>query len=492
MMRQYKINIKVALLALCMVPMACSEDFLDVDPPNQINSENFFNTPDDYDQALIGAYDLLAATYLNVILGEIASDNTLCGGENANDVPGWQEVDDMRHSAANDQLQNLWNWMYAGINRVNYIFEFEDKLDFEGKDNILAQAAFLRAYYYFELVKWFGDVPMPIDQRVDFGSVRSFDRVAASEVYAQMESDLNFAVANLGPQVEQQGRVTSGAARALLGKILVYQEKYSAAASVLDQVINSGQYDLYEDYSTLFLQQAENNIESVFEVQYSNIQGAGFGCLQCSEGNVAVGFSGVRGYNGPTYQSGFSFNVPVQELVDAFDVADARFEPTILDIEAFAAAQASQGQEVVYAEGFEHTGYYNNKYLPRKGESFQDPNLTNATNYRAIRFSDVLLLAAEAHNETGNDTQALTYLNRVRSRAGLPAETATGSELAEAIFTERRLELAGEGHRFFDLVRKGKAGEFIPGFVVGKHELFPIPLLEIELAGNIWEQNPGY
>lgn len=492
MMKQQKIYIKIVLLALFIVAQACSGDFLDVDPPNQINSENFFNTPEDYDRALIGAYDLLSATYLNVILGEIASDNTLSGGENANDVPGWQMVDDMRHTPVNDQLRNLWNWMYAGINRVNYIFEFEDKLDFEGKDNILAQAAFLRAYYYFELVKWFGDVPMPIDQRVDFGSVANYDRLPAAEVYAQMEADLNFAINHLNAQVEQQGRVTSGAARALLGKILVYQENFSEATSVLDEVINSGQYDLYADYSTLFLQQGENNIESVFEVQYSNIQGAGFGCLQCSEGNVAVGFNGIRGYNGPIYQSGFSFNVPVQELVDAYDLADARLAPTILDIEAFAAEQAALGQEVVYSEGYEHTGYYNHKYLPRQGESFQDPNLTNATNYRAIRFSDVLLLAAEAHYETGNETQALAYLNRVRARAGLPAETATGTDLAEAIFEERRLELAGEGHRFFDLVRKNRAAEFIPGFEEGKHELFPIPLLEIELAGNIWEQNPGY
>lgn len=491
-MKQHNRLIKIALAALVLMVQACSESFLDVDPPNQINSENFFNTPEDYDRVLIGAYDLLSATYLNVILGEIASDNTLCGGENANDVPGWQEIDDMRHTSANDQLRNLWNWMYAGINRVNYLFEFRDKLDFEGKDHILAQAAFLRAYYYFELVKWFGAVPLPVDQRVDFGSVRDYDRAPVSEVYAQIETDLNFAIPNLPVQVAQQGRVTAGAASALLGKVLVYQEKYEQAATVLDGLINSGVYDLYDDYNSLFLQQAENSIESVFEIQYSNIQGAGFDCLQCSEGNVAVGFNGIRGFNGPVYQSGFSFNVPVQDLVDAYDPDDLRLPATILDIEAFVAIQEALGNQVVYTQGYEHTGYYNHKYLPRQGESFQDPNLTNATNYRAIRLADVLLLAAEAHNESGNDAQALSYLNRVRSRAGLAPETATGAALAEAIFEERRLELAGEGHRFFDLVRKGRASEFIPGFESGKHELFPVPLLEIELAGNIWAQNPGY
>lgn len=479
------------VLAVCAI-QACSENFLDVAPINQINSENFFNSEEDYSQALVASYDLLGATYLNVILGEIASDNTLCGGENANDVPGWQEIDDMKHSSVNDQVRNLWNWMYAGINRCNYIFEFQDKLEFEGKDQILAQNAFLRAYYYFELTKWFGDVPLAIDKRVSFSEVSNFPRVAKASVYAQIEADLNFASSALPATQGQLGRVTKGAAQSLLGKVLIFQGKYAEAAAILDQVIASNNYDLHEDFSTLFLQQEENNQESVFEIQYSNVQGAGFGCLQCSEGNVAVGFSGIRGYNGPTYQGGFSFNVPVQDLVDQYAANDQRLDPTIMDIEAFKAAQAEKGIDVSYSEGFEHTGYYNHKYIPRTGESFQDPNLTNATNYRAIRFADVLLLAAEAHNKEGNDATALTYLNRVRARAGLAAVTDTGTTLEEVIFQERRLELAGEGHRFFDLVRTGRAAAAIPGFQEGKHELFPIPFLEIELAGNIWDQNPGY
>lgn len=491
-MKSYTTFNKICLvLAICAL-QACSESFLDVKPINQINSENFFNSEEDYNQALIASYDLLGATYLNVILGEIASDNTLCGGENANDVPGWQEIDDMRHSSANDQIRNLWNWMYAGINRCNYIFEFQDKLEFESKAQILGQNAFLRAYYYFELSKWFGDVPLAVDQRVSFSEVSSFQRNAKSEVYAQIETDLRFASSVLPLSQGELGRVTKGAAQSLLGKVLIFQEKYAEAATVLDEVINSDVYDLHDDFGTLFLQQEENNQESVFEIQYSNVQGAGFGCLQCSEGNVAVGFSGIRGYNGPTYQGGFSFNVPVQDLVDQYAANDQRLNPTIMDIEAFKAAQAEKGIEVSYSEGFEHTGYYNHKYIPRTGESFQDPNLTNSTNYRAIRFADVLLLAAEAHNKEGNDATAQTYLNRVRSRAGLAAVTDTGSILEEVIFQERRLELAGEGHRFFDLVRTGRAAAAIPGFQAGKHELFPIPLLEIELAGNIWAQNPGY
>lgn len=486
-------NIKLLILAaIIMIGQSCGESFLDVNPPNQVNSETFFNSEDDYQQALIGAYDLLQSTYINVLMGEFASDNTLCGGENANDVPGFQEIDDMIHTPVNEQLQSLWNWMYAGVNRCNYIFEFEDKTAFENKDQVMGQAAFLRAYYFFELTKWFGDIPMPIDVRVSFGSVQDYGRESQANVYAQIEADLEYAASVLPTSWDEQGRVTKGAAQSLLGKVLVFQNKYTDAANVLDEVIASGTYDLYDDYNTLFTQVAENSIESVFEVQYSNVQGAGFGCLQCSEGNVAVGFSGIRGYNGPTYASGFSFNVPVQDLVDQYAPNDGRYRATIMDIEAYKAEQEAQGNQVSYGTGWEHTGYFNHKYIPRTGEAFQDPNLTNSTNYRAIRFSDVLLLAAEAHNANGNDAQALEYINRVRSRAGLSDLVTTASSLEQDIQQERRLELAGEGHRFFDLVRRGEAANKIPGFVAGKHEVFPIPLVEIEVAGNIWEQNPGY
>ena len=485
-------NIKFWILAaIIMVGQSCSE-FLEVDPLYQINSETFFNSEDDYQQALIGAYDLLQSSYINVLMGEFASDNTLCGGENANDVPGFQEIDDMRHGPVNSNLQDLWNWMYAGVNRCNYIFEFENKTNFENKDLVMGQAAFLRAFYFFELTKWFGDIPMPIDVRVSFGSVQDYGREAQANVYAQIESDLTFASNVLPTSWDQKGRVTKGAAQALLGKVLVFQEKFGAATIILDDVIDSGVYDLYDDYNTLFTQVAENNIESVFEVQYSNEQGAGFGCLQCSEGNVMVGFSGIRGYSGPTYVSGFSFNVPVQDLVDQYTPNDNRFRATIMDIEAYKNEQESQGNQVSYGEGWEHTGYYNHKYIPRTGEAFQDPNLTNSTNYRAIRFSDVLLLAAEAYNAIGNDAKAQEYVNRVRTRAGLSDLVTTAGSLEQDIQQERRLELAGEGHRFFDLVRRGEAAAKIPGFIVGTNELFPIPLVEIEVAGNIWAQNPGY
>jgi hypothetical protein len=490
-----KINIKFLAISILFLGFgyACSDDFVDVKPTSD-NSEDFFNSEEDYQNALIGAYDLLQSTYLNVLLGEIASDNTLAGGESATDVLGIQEVDDMTHTTLNAQLRDIWNWMFAGVNRANYILEFKDKTDFTGKEQVLAQARFLRAYYYFELVKWFGDVPLAVDKRIQFGEQFDIDRTPKAEVYAQIELDLMYAVDNLPYTQSESGRVTKGAAQALLGKAYLFQNKFDEASVVLENLILNGPYDLVSDYNSIFEEVGENNIESVFEVQYFEGQGAGFGCLQCSEGNVAVGFSGIRNYEGPDFSSGFSFNVPVQELVDAFEADDLRKDVAILDIDAWATSTGA-----TFGTGYEHTGYFNRKYIPRtrSANASGDRNLTNPNNYRSIRFADVLLMAAEAFNRSSsaNDAKAQTYLNRVRQRAFgdmLHNISATGSTLTDNIYQERRVELAGEGHRFFDLVRTGKAAQEIDGFVAGKHELFPIPVIEIQLTGNRWSQNPGY
>jgi len=484
-----KANIKnILALMLIMLTFTC-DDYLEILPEAEENTENYFNSKSDYEDALVGVYDLLATTYLNNILGEIASDNSYAGGENPTDVLDWQQIDDMTHTPDNGALRSVFQWMYAGISRANYIVEFEDKIDFEGKDQLLAENLFLRSYYYFELVKFFGDVPMYLDGRISIAQTQSIDRTPKAEVYAQLEQDLTTAITSLPWEQAQNGRVTKGAALALLGKIHLYQGKYSNAAAALDQVINSGQYHLITDFNTLFLNSNENNKESVFEVQYFGAEGGGFGCFQCVEGNIAVGFMGPRFTSGnfAPYTSGFSFNVPVPELYNAYSAEDKRRDATIFDIEAFVATRPN----VKYSTGSEHTGYFNKKYIPYAESNAGDVNLTHSNNYRAIRFSDVLLMAAEAYNKGGiDDTKAKTYLNLVRERAGLKPVNSSGSNLTLDIYTERRLELAGEGHRFFDQVRTGETAS-IDNFS-DKNKLFPIPRIEIELAGNRWSQNPGY
>jgi tetratricopeptide (TPR) repeat protein len=336
MMKNNK-NIFSTILAFAFIATgiySCSDKFLDEVESYNIDSESYFNSEDDYYMALIGAYDLLQASYVNVLLGEIASDNTLCGGESATDVIGFQQIDDMTHTQVNNNLRDVWNWMFAGVNRANYILEFKDKIEFEGKEVILGEASFLRAYYNFELLKWFGGIPLKVDQRFAPGDELSIPRSTPAEVYALIESDLKYAVNNLEYVASQIGRVTKGAAEALLGKAYLYQNKFAEAATVLDNVINNGPYDLVLDYATIFENDGENGVESVFEVQYTDAEGAGFGCLQCSEGNVAVGFNSIRNHTGPTYDSGYSFNVPTQATVEVFEEGDSRKEASILDIDA--------------------------------------------------------------------------------------------------------------------------------------------------------------
>ena len=493
-MKKYLITTLVTITLILTVTTSCSDEFVNPKPEYSIDSENYFNSKSDYDEALIAAYDLLQSTYVNVLLGEIASDNTLAGGESPTDVIGFQQIDDMIHTQVNSNLRDVWNWMFAGVQRTNYILEFQNKTDFAGKAQLIAETRFLRAYYQFELVKWFGGIPMKGDARFKIGDEKTIPRSSVAEVYASIEADLIFASANLSPIAAQKGRATKGAAQALLGKAYLFQGKFTEAATTLQALINTSPYSLVTDYNKMFEAEGENGPESVFEIQYTDAEGAGFPCLQCSEGNVAVGFSGVRNYSGPLFSSGFSFNIPTQESADAFETGDKRKDVAILDIAAWAAVNNG----VSYGKGNEDTGFFNRKYLPRKrsDDAAGDLNLTNPNNYRAIRYADVLLMAAEAYNSGGiDDAKAREYLNQVRRRAFGDNNhdiTASGEALTDFIAHERRVELFGEGHRFFDLVRTGKAAGTIPGFTAGKNELFPLPIEEIQFANGNWVQNPKY
>lgn len=487
-------TIYIKLLVLFGMLTSCDQ-LLDIDPEFSQDAESFFNTPEDYERALIGAYDLMQTSYLQLWIGEIASDNAMAGGESVNDSRGLHEIETMNHGGVNEELRSLMRYNFAGIARANYIFENRDNIEFEGKERILAEASFLRAYYYFVLVSYFGDVPLFVDRRTSINELSGLDRTPKAEVYAQIERDLLSAINVLEWNVPVIGRITKGAAMALLGKVYLFQGKNTEAASVLGDLItnNEAGYGLFSDYSRLFYLENENISEDVFTIQHSGQEGGSYGCFVCLEGNAAVGFHSIRQYNGPLYGDGNSYNLPTQDLYDAFDENDPRRDATVLDIEAFIAGQPNSDAISYAIGGGGHTGYYNNKYIKRLDErGLPDDDLTSPLNYRVIRFADVLLMAAEAFQRTGNDERARTELNKVRVRVGLPAKTSSGAQLLEDILLERRLELSGEGYRFFDLVRTGRAAAEIEGFQPGKHELFPIPQVEIDLAGGNWSQNPGY
>ncbi|MCA0154129.1 RagB/SusD family nutrient uptake outer membrane protein [Winogradskyella vincentii] len=487
--------------------VGCSDDFVEVEPDG-FNDTDFFNNQQEYESALIGAYDMLQSTFWNVLTGIVASPDYAAGGDAFNyDQATLQNINLMIHTPADEnQLRSIWGLMYAGINRANFILEFEDKTDFSGKEEIIAETYFLRAYYTFELVKYFGNVPLKLEERngvmrianerifpeEEFGLERVADIATA---YSLIEEDLKEAIPNLPVTQDFPYEATKSAAQALLGKVYLYhgtfdQSKFADAASELNEVISSNQYSLTtgDNYMMLFEGEGENSSEAVFEIQYTGIEAAGWGCIECSQGTYFPQFCGPRSpYNNSEFSSGWGFCLPSLELYDLFEDGDARRDVTFFDL---------RDDQDSYSQSRDDTGLFNRKYMPRKAADGvgADP-LNYSQNYRSIRYADVLLMAAEAEAQSGG-ANAENYLNEVRARAygdnSHDFDTSEGT-LLEAIYTERRKELGGEGHGFFDLVRTGRAASTIEGFTPNKNEVFPIPLIELQLA-NAEERwgNPGY
>lgn len=497
------------LLGLLLITIISCDSFVDVEPDGY-SAENYFNSEEEYQRALIGAYDLLQATFWNTLTSLVASDDYAAGGDSFNyDQPTLQNVNLMIHSPDDEnQLRDIWGLMYAGLNRANYILENKDKSDFSGKDEIIAEAYFLRAYFTFELVKFFGNVPL---KTVDRGGVLRIanerilpedefvmERVAnIPTAYGLVAEDLKEAIPNL-PEIQAHPyEATKGAAQALLGKVLLYHgtfdnTKFGEAATALGQVIGKYSLTTGADYENLFEIEGENSSEAVFEIQYSSVQAASWTNINGSNGTYFPKFNGPRSpYADPdgVFDAGWGFCLPSVALYDLFEANDIRRDITFFDL---------RDNQDLYSPGRDDTGLFNRKYMPRSApkRAGSDP-LNYDNNYRAIRYADVLLMAAEAEAKSGG-ANAEDYLNEVRARAygdnSHDFDSTTEGDLLEAIYTERRKELAGEGHRFFDLVRTNKAAAAIDGFTTNKNEIFPIPLIELELAQAVerWGQNPGY
>ncbi|MBK8610969.1 MAG: RagB/SusD family nutrient uptake outer membrane protein [Chitinophagaceae bacterium] len=488
-MKQLQIKLTGVLL-LAMVFVSCNK-WVDYNPKDdfKITDQEYLRSEADYRAMAVGAYAPLQWLNQLVPVGDMITDNSVSGGESASDVFSLQQIDDFSHGPINFTLSDLWQSSYEGINRVNYLGQYRDKnlqgetISFPGKDALYGELSFLRAYYYFTLVKMYGGVPLFVEKRLTLAESGSIPRSSKEDVYSQIETDLTNAIAALPVTQVEQGRATKYAAQALLGKVYLYQKKYDAAASMLENVI--GKFSLVTNFSSIFLPSGENGPESVFEIQYSNGSATYDWAHQTrGQGNYSVQQCGVRGLNGSAampYSSGWSTNLPTQNLAAAYEAGDQRKAGTVLDIEAYKTGNPALNVTYQVAP-YKNTGLYNQKYLPRKGETSGQIELNYSNNFRTIRYADVLLMAAEANNKAtaANDIKAQNYLNQVRRRAfGNNAHDilTTGATLYDAILNERRLELAMEGERFFDLVRTGKAATVLAplGFVAGKHELFPIP-----------------
>ncbi len=442
----------------------CRDGFLTVVPETQLSSATFFKTESDFQQAVNGAYVPLRTIFNDRAwkLGEMHSDNTyyarniLFGAvDNTENIADFA-LPVSKGVTTNDNVLQQFRQDYQIIARTNEILSRIDDVEFDAgrKANLKGQALFLRAFAYFELVRYFGKAPLhltPATNR-DEATAPLSDTEA---LYSQIETDIKEAIALLPVKSEQgEGRATSGAANMILANLYMVKKNWAGAESVLKTIVNSGEYSLMPDYDDAFSETAgnKNNAESLFEVQY--LEGAAglngnFFYQFVPTPILAEELAPLTGTSNPQGLSGENNNVPTPDMIAAYEAGDKRKDISIGYV------TLSQSLRV------------NNKIYPYIKKYARKHSLHNNTgqNWPVYRYAEVLLFLAEALNEQGKGGEALPLLNQIRSRAGLADVTITAqAELREIIFKERRVELAFENKRWFDLVRTGQAREVITAY----------------------------
>lgn len=478
---------------------SCKKSFLAVDPKGQFLESNYYQTADEAYTGLVAAYNPVAWEFVTDYLNKLSVTNSLgdecyAGGGGKSDINEMQVCNNYTLYSAVGPQQDMWNRSYTGIYRCNLLLQKMagtiSGLTPALQTRYIAEAKCLRAYYYFDLMRFFKNVPLitvPLTSS-DFYTVL---QAKPADVYTQIEKDFNDAIPNL-PQVVtagENGRITKGAAMAMLGKAILYQNntaRMQEAASWFEKVNTSGVYQLQASFAGIFDPANKFNSESVFEVTHYFNVGNDWSNLNGVTGNIYVNMIGPRSYSGPTiFSAGWSFS-PIIATFQQFMHGDPRYQYTVLDIDSLTKATGS-----TYFPGYANTGFFIGKYAPlAKYASTTGVQALNFPNdYIEIRLADVYLMEAEALvRGGGNAGSAQSYLDKVRARVGLASIPAT----LDNIYNERRLELATEGHRWFDLVRTGQAGAALKfkGFTTGKNEVLPIPLNELNNTKLV--QNPGY
>lgn len=480
--------------------MSCEKDFLEKAPIVGTTEENFYRNEADAIAGINAAYaslqfQLSPGGHFRWFWGDIMSDDSEKGGSGDNDVNDLLQLETFKGPANTDLLEAEWGADFEGVYRANVVLEKVPPIEMdEGlKARILGEAKFIRAWNFYNLVTLFGGVPLA--DHVLAPSEYNMPRASADEVWDLIEKDLTEAssVLWLRSEYPQQdlGRITRGAAQALLVKTYLWRQKWADAKATAEAIINSGEYQLVPDYADIFPLYGENNEESVFEIQYMNASGGNWGRNNANEGSFTNVFTRARGQF-----AGYGFNIPTQDFIDDFfaeGFEDPRLKSTVFRV---GDEMGDRGTFTIDATGGIPYLYYPKKYFNNKSEDapFGDPNPNGGSNDRVIRYADVMLMHAEASYHTGDEITAVRSLNAVRDRVQIPHIGASGPALLDAIYRERRIELGLEAHRFFDLVRTGRAvSELGPlGFIAGIHEIFPIPESQIQATNGALMQNPGY
>ena len=494
-----KIKFSKRLITICLLPVAyclltigCSKSFLEIKPQGQLTSDNFFLTADQAVQATNAVYSYLRRWEVHVFsyigMTDIRSDDADKGSE-PTDASFLLDIDNFTDDAGNVATQTSWGGYYKAIFRANIAIEniAGITMDETLKKRLIGESKVLRAYLYFNLVRWYGDIPLVVHPLKS--DEYNQKRKPTTEIYAQIVQDLKDGIDAL-PEKSQYpsadlGRVTKGTARGLLSEVCLTIGDYAGAEKYASDLIASKEYTLYPDYAKIFRVEGENCSESIFEVQCaaSTIDGT-------SQYNQV---QGVRG----TPDLGWGFNRPSDDLVKEFERGDPRRAATVL----YEGEVLPDGSAIVQHNPLEINARYNKKAF--NPLVVANDNGKGQGNIRLLRYSDIILVYAEAANENGKINEAVAAVNQVRARARgansnvVPDITASSKDAVRtAIWHERRVELAMEQHRWFDLLRQKRAAEVMKAvgknFIKGKHELFPIPQTEIDISAGALTQNPLY
>ncbi len=478
-------------LCLALATMGC-RDTLDVTPISVANVNAFYKTSQDAVVATNAAYNPLQDIHRQLMweFAEVMSDNT--------EDNSARSLDNFTYDPADGRISSLWQNHYLGIARCNTVLDRLPgiPMNAELRNRLLLEARFLRGFYYFNLVRFYGGVPLVLNEITTLDAARPV-RASVEAVYAQIIADLT-AAEGLPAQYpdSEKGRATQGAAKALLAKVHLTRRDWALAAAKAQEVRALGVYALLPDYADVFRAQFRNSAESVFEVQFfigaqsgtGNFLGNNFYELFAPAGSAAL-VTGVVGSNG------LGRNIPTNNLADAYESGDPR-RPLSLDT-AFVRPPSDTVVVNFIRKHLDPTAVG-----AGGGGSFGSGSQNG---WRVVRFADVLLMHAEALNELGNTGAALEAVNLVRQRARGGASPLTvlpdlagldQAALREAIFRERRVELAFENHRWLDLVRTGRALEVLGNPPNNKpiqlrNLLLPIPQREIDINPAL-VQNPGY
>ncbi len=484
-----KNNYRYTIFLFCftMFFFISCEDDLNVEPNDSLTELDFLNNPANAVQLVNGVYnkqlDYNMYSFSWIGITSITSDDADKGSTPTDTGTDKHKLDNLTFDATDISFNDVWKGRYDGIYRANNALFYLEQLTIDPvlKDRLIGEVKFLRALFYFDLVRCFGGVPL-VNERIDINDNATINQVvfvrkSKQEVYDQIEMDLTDAIGKLPLKGQYSpndlGRASKGAAQALLAKVHLYQGEWQMAYDMAGEVISSGQYALLNNYAEVWREIGENKAESIYEVQATLTRGL-------------RDYTNVQGPRG-TPDLGWGFNTPSLSLSNSYESGDLRREATIMYVPS------------VLWDGFiapiswTNPRYNYKAYQSSLLELWNDDKGETAKNLRILKYSDVLLIRAEAGFQLGMTGEALVRINELRLRAGLdPATTVT----LQSILNERGWEMAMEHDRWFDLVRTGTAASAMAAngktFLVGTHELFPIPNDQIIASGGLLTQNPGY